>query len=124
MIVALCILGYCLGIWIASFVMGMTNNSSSAMDDIEWVMAVLWPIMLLCLAISGIGIFIAWLWSFTPGKPTIQKTLYNLSLVFQPYVLGKKLTKWGNARLEKKRKEAARGAEEAKKAEGDATNGQ
>ena len=124
MIVALCILGYCLGIWIASFVMGMTNNSSSAMDDIEWVMSVLWPIMLLCLAISGIGIFIAWLWSFTPGKPTIQQTLYNISLVFQPYVLGKKLTKWENARLEKKRKEAAQRAEEAKKAEGETTNGQ
>lgn len=124
MIVALCILGYCLGIWIASFVMGMTNNSSSAMDDIEWVMAVLWPIMLLCLAISGIGVFLAWLWSFTPGKPTIQKTLYNMSLVFQPYVLGKKLNKWGNTRLEKKQKEAAQRAEEAKKAEGEATNGQ
>ena len=113
MIVALCILGYCLGIWIASFVMGMTNNSSSAMDDMEWVLAALWPIMLLCLIITTIVIFLAWLWSFTPGKPTIQKTLYNISLVFQPYVLGKKLNKWGNTRLEKKQK----------KAEGEATNG-
>ena len=118
MIVALCILGYCLGVWIASFVMGMTNNSSSPMDDMEWVMAVLWPIMLLCLAISGIGVFLAWLWSFTPGKPTIQKTLYNMSLVFQPYVLGKKLEKWYDARWERKQKDAAQ------KVEGEADDGQ
>ena len=118
MIVALCILVYGLGIWIASFVMGMTNSSSSGMDDIEWVMAVMWPIMLLCLAISSIGVFLAWLWSFTPGKPTIQQTLYNISLVFQPYVMGKKLNKWQNARLERKQKEAAQ------KAEGEATNEQ
>ena len=118
MIIALCILGYGLGIWIASFVMGMTDGSSSGMDDIEWVMAALWPIMLLCLIITTIVIFLAWLWSFTPGKPTIQKTFYNISLVFQPYVLGNKLEKWQNARWERKQKEAVQ------KAEGKATDGQ
>lgn len=118
MIVVLCILGYGLGIWIASFILGMANSSSSEMDDTEWIMAVMWPIVLLCLAISGIGIFIAWLWSFTPGKPTIHQTLYNISLVFQPYVLGKKLEKWRDARWERKQKEAAQ------KAEGEADDGQ
>ncbi len=118
MIVVLCILGYGLGIWITSFILGMANSYSSEMDDMEWVMAVMWPIVLLCFAISGLGIFVAWLWSFTPGRPTIERTLYNISLVFQPYVLGKKLEKWRDARWERKQKEAAQ------KAEGEATDGQ
>lgn len=118
MTIILCIAGYGVGIWIASFLLGLMNGSFSEMDEFEMVVVVLWPILLICFAVTGIGIFLAWLWSFTPGKPTIEQTLSNISLVFQPYALGRRFDKWRKARCERKQREAAQ------KDEGEADDGQ
>ena len=95
------IFGYILVAWIAAFIIGMWNRVGE-LDEFEWIMAILWPIFLLCLLVAGLGYFVSWIWSFTPGKPMICNTMSKLALVFQPWVLGTMLMNRIDERKNKK----------------------
>ena len=109
------IFGYIFVAWIAAFIIGMCNRLGE-LDEFEWIMAILWPIFLLCLLVAGLGYFVSWIWSFTPGKPMICSTMSKLALVFKPWVLGTMLMKRIDDRknkkfLEEKAKKEQEGAE-------------
>lgn len=95
------IFGYIFVAWVAAFIIGMWNRLGE-LDEFEWMMAILWPIFLLCLLVAGLGYFVSWIWSFTPGKPMICSTMRKLALVFQPWVLGTMLMKRIDDRKNKK----------------------
>ena len=103
------ILGYALCAWLTAFWIGTSDpmNQSGEIDEFEMLMIILWPLCAMYMLVFGIGRFFAWLWSFVPGKPKVEKTLGKMSLIFKPCVLGVRYREWKRTKEYERRKQEA-----------------
>lgn len=105
------IVGYALIVWLTAFWFG-TRCGYDQMDEFEWVMSILWPLVLIILIVTGLSSFVRWTLKFIPGKEHLVKVAHYVSLAFQPYVVGQMFDKWRRARKDRKFLESKK--EEAK----------
>lgn len=109
------ILGYALIVWLTAFWFG-TRCGYDQMDEFEWIMSILWPLVLIILIVTCLSSFVRWTLKFIPGKEHLVKVAHYVSLAFQPFVVGQMFDKWLRDRkdkkfLEEKAKKEKEGAE-------------
>lgn len=94
-------LGYALVVWIFALMFGIWSWDDE-MDEMEWFMAGLWPLTIIFFIALGISNFVSWLWKFMPWKEPFMNFMCRLSIVFKPFVIGKKLQQWWNSKKDRK----------------------
>ena len=90
LMIALCIVVYVVGMWIVSFVLGMSNHATcDEMTELEWLSVALWPISLIVSPIIFVlGFSCKLICSVIPAKAQIAKVASTIS---NPFALGKRV---------------------------------
>lgn len=114
--IVICIVGYLLIVWLTAFWFG-TRCGYDQMDEFEWMMSILWPLLLIVLIIMELSSFVRWTLKFIPGKEHLAKVAHYVSLAFQPYVVGQMFDKWLRGRKDKKFLEEKKAKKEKEGAE-------
>lgn len=87
---------YFIGLWVCLFIDGLTNVFSYSKDiGGEWLVAFFWPLIVIILAGTGVGVLIKYLCKKIPK--TVKNFFFYCSLPLRPIkageLLSKKLTK-------------------------------